>query len=160
MPIRRDETECVMTAVPRLCFALAPLFQKSDPAKSEIRKKRNLFFFLSPFFPSFHPCFRSKRQNDILDQKKGPFSIEKFSFFINIFLFFTGPLQSKWHNACTGHTWMMTGMMRVSRQTGNGPRPMHSDPCSGSLPLPLPLPFALRCGRGGGVGVGCVVLCL
>ena len=55
---------------------------------------------------------------------------------------------------------MMTGMMREIRQTQNGPRPMHSDPCSGSLPLPLPLPFAFRCLGGGGVGVGGVVLCL
>ena len=59
---------------------------------------------------------------------------------------------------------MMTGMMRVIRQTVNGPRLMHSDPCSGTLPLPLPLPlpFALRCGRGVGVGVGVggVFLCL
>ena len=55
---------------------------------------------------------------------------------------------------------MMTGMTRVIRQTGNGPRPMHSDPCSGTLPLP----FALRCGRGVGVGVGgvgeCCVCCV
>ena len=51
---------------------------------------------------------------------------------------------------------MMIGMMRVIRQTGSGPRPMHSDPCSGTLSLPLPL--ALRCGAG--VGVGGVVVCL
>ena len=43
VPIRRDESECVMTAVPRSCFVLTPLFQKSDSAKSETRKKRNLF---------------------------------------------------------------------------------------------------------------------
>ena len=71
VPVRRNESECVMTAVPRSCFALAFLFQKSDPAKSEIRKKRNLFFFFrfSLFFPSFAP-FLSKRQNDIFDQKR------------------------------------------------------------------------------------------
>ena len=55
---------------------------------------------------------------------------------------------------------MMIGMMRVIRQTGTGPRPMHSDPCSGTLPFPLTLPFALRCGRGGGVGVGVLCLCV
>ena len=48
VPIRRDESECVMTAVPKSCFALAHLFQKSDPAKSQIRKKKRNF--VSPFF--------------------------------------------------------------------------------------------------------------
>ena len=47
VPIRSDESECVMTEVSRSCFALAPLFQKSAPAKSESRKKS--FFFVSPF---------------------------------------------------------------------------------------------------------------
>ena len=75
-------------------FRLAPLFQKSDPAKSEIRKKRNLFFFVSPFFPSFAPFFfRSKRQNDIFDRKKGPFDQKKgppnniFCHFFGLFFF-------------------------------------------------------------------------
>ena len=60
VPIRRDESECVMTAVPRSCFALAPLFQKSDPAKSEIRKKRNLFFFHISLFSILSPHFSIK----------------------------------------------------------------------------------------------------
>ena len=116
------------------------------------------------YFVILWPFFVIKR---LLFYQKAPFFDQKFSFFfINMFPFFTGRLHSEWHDTCTGHTWMMTGMMRVIRQTGNGPRPMHSDACSGTLPLPLPL----RCGGGVGVGVGvggcgfesvsvCVLLC-
>ena len=62
-----------MTAASRSCIALALLFPKVAPAKSESRKKRNLFSFPLYFhhLPSF--LIKSKRQSDIFDQKKGPF---------------------------------------------------------------------------------------
>ena len=139
------------------------------------KKKRAIVFFrflhhLPLFVPLFF--FRSKPQNDIFDAKncanndlschflffhhltlfliKRPCLSEK-TLFSSTFFLFTGPLHSTWHNCCTGHSGVMTGMMRAIRQTGTGPRPMHSGPCCGTLPLPLPV--ALR-------GVGSVVLCL
>ena len=66
-----------MTAVSRSCFALAPLFQKSSFAKSESRKKRNLFFFVSPFFPSFCPIFLIKTQKRHFLIKKAALLIKK-----------------------------------------------------------------------------------
>ena len=70
VPIRRDESECVTTAASRSCFALALLFQKSAPAKSESRKKRNIFFV--SHFSIICSLYQSKRQNDIFDQRKRP----------------------------------------------------------------------------------------
>ena len=68
VPIRRDESECVMTAVSRSCFALF-LFQKLAVAKSG-EKKRDHVFFVCLFFLSFDPFFRSKPHNDIFDHHK------------------------------------------------------------------------------------------
>ena len=101
-----------MTAVPMSCFALAPLFQKSDRAKSEIRKKGICFFRFS-FFSINCPFFAIKtRQNDFFDTimvqqmtcfchfgpflSKGSFflikrpflSIKKFSLFSSTFSLF------------------------------------------------------------------------
>ena len=50
VPIRRDESECLMTAVSRSCFALAPVFQKLAAAKSEWRKKSDRIVFVCLFF--------------------------------------------------------------------------------------------------------------
>ena len=82
VPVRRDESECVMTAVPRSCFAQAPLFQKSDPSRSEIRKKRNLFFFVSPFFHHFTPFFDQNAKTTFLI-KTGAFCSKNLSFFFS-----------------------------------------------------------------------------
>ena len=41
----------------------------------------------------------------------------------------TGPVHSKWHEACKGTPGQNSFcVMRRFRQTGNGPRPMHSGP--------------------------------
>ena len=57
-----------MTEVTRACLALAPLFQKTTPAKSESRKKRD---FSS--FPSFDLFLIKTTQTTFLNQKRGPF---------------------------------------------------------------------------------------
>ena len=69
VPIRRDESECVMTAVSRSCFALALLFQKSACEKRESKKE---FFFRFSFFPSFAPFF-DQNAKTTERSKEGPF---------------------------------------------------------------------------------------
>ena len=71
VPVRVDESECVMTAVPRSCFALAPLFQKSDPAKSEDSKKEDFFFFsFLLFFHHLPPFFDKNAKTTFLIEKR------------------------------------------------------------------------------------------